>query len=64
MGADLRGVNRMMLDFCDDPDFVRELSAFSVDMSWRAPRPRSKPGRTSQEIPESAVRDKRARPLI
>ncbi len=32
MSADLRGVNRLMLDFFDDPDFVRELFAFSVEM--------------------------------
>jgi len=27
-GADLRGINTLMLDFYDDPDFVRELFAF------------------------------------
>lgn len=27
-GADLRGINALMLDFYDDPDFVRELFAF------------------------------------
>jgi MtaA/CmuA family methyltransferase len=32
MAADLRGVNRLMLDFFDDPDFVRELFAFSVEL--------------------------------
>jgi len=28
--ADLRGINRLMLDFYDDPDFVRELMDFVV----------------------------------
>ena len=38
MGADLRGVNRLMLDFFDDPDFVRELFAFSVEMELETAR--------------------------
>jgi MtaA/CmuA family methyltransferase len=32
MGADLRGVNTLMLDFYDDPEFVYELFAFTVEM--------------------------------
>ena len=32
MSADLRGVNTLMLDFFDDPEFVRELFAFTVAM--------------------------------
>jgi MtaA/CmuA family methyltransferase len=32
MAADLRGLNRLMFDFVDDPDFVRELFAFTVEM--------------------------------
>ncbi len=32
MSADLRGVNTLMLDFFDDPEFVRELFAFTVEM--------------------------------
>ncbi|MFN7998932.1 MAG: uroporphyrinogen decarboxylase family protein [Bryobacteraceae bacterium] len=31
-GANLRGINRLMLDFHDDPGFVRELVAFIVEM--------------------------------
>ena len=31
-GADLRGINRLMLDFIDDPSFVRDLFAFVVPM--------------------------------
>jgi MtaA/CmuA family methyltransferase len=38
MAADLRGVNRLMLDFFDDPDFVRELFAFSVGMEFETAR--------------------------
>jgi MtaA/CmuA family methyltransferase len=30
--ADLRGINRLMLDFYDDPDFVRDLFDFIVQM--------------------------------
>jgi len=33
--ADLRGINRLMLDFHDDPQFVRDLFAFSVEMELR-----------------------------
>jgi len=32
MSADLRGVNTLMLDFFDDPGFVRDLFAFTVEM--------------------------------
>jgi MtaA/CmuA family methyltransferase len=30
--ADLRGINKLMLDFYDDPDFVRDLFDFVVEM--------------------------------
>ena len=33
--ADLRGINRLMLDFYDDPDFVRDLFAFTIEMELR-----------------------------
>ncbi len=33
--ADLRGINRLMTDFFDDPAFVRDLFEFSVDMELR-----------------------------
>ena len=33
--ADLRGINTVMLDFFDDPDFVRDLFAFVVEMELR-----------------------------
>ncbi|HEV2447385.1 MAG TPA: uroporphyrinogen decarboxylase family protein [Candidatus Sulfopaludibacter sp.] len=38
MSADLRGVNRLMLDFFDDPGFVRELFDFSVAMELETAR--------------------------
>lgn len=34
-GADLRGINRLMLDFYDDPEFVRELFDFVVELGLR-----------------------------
>lgn len=34
-GADLRGINRLMLDFHDDPGFVRALFEFVVEMALR-----------------------------
>jgi MtaA/CmuA family methyltransferase len=38
MAADLRGVNRLMLDFFDDPDFVRELFSFCIEMELETAR--------------------------
>jgi MtaA/CmuA family methyltransferase len=38
MGADLRGINTLMLDFEDDPVFVRDLFEFSVEMELRFAR--------------------------
>lgn len=34
-GADLRGINTIMLDFYDDPQFVRDLFEFIVEMELR-----------------------------
>jgi MtaA/CmuA family methyltransferase len=34
-GADLRGINTLMLDFYDDPTFVRDLFEFVVEMELR-----------------------------
>jgi MtaA/CmuA family methyltransferase len=36
--ADLRGINTLMLDFFDDPQFVRDLFEFVVDMELRFAR--------------------------
>jgi MtaA/CmuA family methyltransferase len=33
--ADLRGINRLMMDFSDDPDFVRDLFDFTLDVAIR-----------------------------
>ena len=33
--ADLRGINRLMTDFADDPEFVSDLFAFSVELAIR-----------------------------
>jgi MtaA/CmuA family methyltransferase len=38
MAADLRGVNTLMLDFFDDPQFVRDLFEFVVEMEIRFAR--------------------------
>jgi MtaA/CmuA family methyltransferase len=34
-GADLRGINTLMMDFFDDPPFVRDLFAFVVGLEYR-----------------------------
>ena len=36
--ADLRGINTLMMDFFDDPDFVRELFEFTLEMGIRFAR--------------------------
>jgi MtaA/CmuA family methyltransferase len=36
--ADLRGINSLMLDFYDEPAFVRDLFEFIVEMEWRFAR--------------------------
>jgi MtaA/CmuA family methyltransferase len=33
-GADLRGINSLMLDFFDDPGFVRDLFSFVIDLEF------------------------------
>ena len=38
MAADLRGVNTLMLDFFDDPVFVRDLFEFTIEMELRFAR--------------------------
>lgn len=37
-GADLRGLSRLMMDFYDDPDFVRDLLAFTIEQAIRFAR--------------------------
>jgi MtaA/CmuA family methyltransferase len=43
-GADLRGINTLMLDFFDDPAFVRDLFAFVIEMELRFAREQLKVG--------------------
>jgi MtaA/CmuA family methyltransferase len=42
--ADLRGINTLMLDFFDDPAFVRDLFAFVVELELRFAREQIKAG--------------------
>ncbi len=42
--ADLRGINTVMLDFFDDPGFVRDLFAFVIEMELRFAREQVKAG--------------------
>lgn len=42
--ADLRGINTIMMDFYDDPQFVRELFAFVVEMELRFAREQVRAG--------------------
>ncbi len=42
--ADLRGINTVMLDFFDDPSFVRDLFAFVVEMELRFAKEQVKAG--------------------
>jgi MtaA/CmuA family methyltransferase len=37
-GADLRGINTLMMDFFDDPAFVRDLFAFVIELELRFAR--------------------------
>lgn len=43
-GADLRGINTLMLDFYDDPGFVRDLFAFVVELELRFARAQLRAG--------------------
>lgn len=43
-GADLRGINTLMLDFEDDPSFVRDLFEFVIAMELRFAREQIKAG--------------------
>ncbi len=42
--ADLRGINTIMLDFYDDPAFVRDLFAFVIEMELRFAREQMRAG--------------------
>jgi MtaA/CmuA family methyltransferase len=43
-GADLRGINTLMLDFYDDPQFVHDLFEFVIEMERRYAREQIKAG--------------------
>jgi len=43
-GADLRGINTLMVDFYDDPAFVRDLFAFVIELELRFAREQLKVG--------------------
>jgi MtaA/CmuA family methyltransferase len=55
MGADLRGVNTLMLDFIDDPPFVTELFEFVVAMELRFARAQIENGATLIGIGDAAA---------
>ncbi len=44
LGADLRGINQLMLDFFDDPEFIRELFEYSLEMGLRFAKEQVKRG--------------------
>ena len=43
-GADLRGINTLMMDFFDDPPFVRDLFAFVIELELRFAREQLRAG--------------------
>jgi MtaA/CmuA family methyltransferase len=53
--ADLRGINALMLDFYDDPDFVLELFAFVVEMELGFARAEIEAGADLIAIGDSAA---------
>ncbi len=55
MSADLRGVNTLMLDFTDDPAFVEDLFAFTVEMELRFARAQIEAGATLIGIGDAAA---------
>ena len=54
-GADLRGINRLMLDFYDNPSFVRDLFEFVVDLGTRFAVAQIKAGATLIGIGDAAA---------
>jgi MtaA/CmuA family methyltransferase len=55
MAADLRGLNTLMLDFYDDPDFVEDLFAFVVAMEIAFARAQVQAGATLIGIGDAAA---------
>ncbi len=54
-GADLRGINTLMLDFYDDPVFVRDLFEFIVEMELRFARAQVDAGADSIGLGDAAA---------
>lgn len=55
MAADLRGVNALMLDFHDDPEFVVALFDFVVEMEFQFARAQVEAGATVMGIGDAAA---------
>lgn len=53
--ADLRGINRLMLDFYDDPQFVRDLFEFVLEMELRFARAQVEAGIDLMGIGDAAA---------
>jgi len=53
--ADLRGINTIMLDFFDDPGFIRDLFAFTIEMELRFAREQVKAGADMIGIGDAAA---------
>jgi len=54
-GADLRGINTLMLDFLDDPGFVRDLFEFVIALELRFAREQINAGADSIGIGDAAA---------
>jgi MtaA/CmuA family methyltransferase len=54
-GADLRGINTLMLDFGDDPAFVRDLFEFVVEMELRFARAQVQAGADAIGVGDAAA---------
>jgi len=53
--ADLRGINTLMLDFYDDPEFVKDLFSFVVEMELRFAKEQVKAGADMIGIGDAAA---------
>jgi MtaA/CmuA family methyltransferase len=53
--ADLRGINTLMLDFYDDPGFVRELFEFVLEMGLRFARAQKEAGAELMGVGDAAA---------
>jgi MtaA/CmuA family methyltransferase len=53
--SDLRGINRLMTDFFDDPDFVRDLFEFNLEMGIRFARAQREAGAELMGVGDAAA---------